>query len=252
MKTNKFFGLAALVCGFALSMTSCGEQDNAVVNPTSPTKSYIISFEDQTLNADGFWCGDETGIEGESWGSKMYTCSYTESGATFTANFVPDWSSWTGFAISNRTETTYKNMIPDQFNNFAGGAHSGSNFCVVYPFGETIELGDKGALVKGFFYTNDAWTADAIINGDGMSPGFFGDEDWLKCTVTGTKLDDTTASVDIYLAKDGDYAWRWLYADLSSLGVVKSLSFNFDGTKKNDWGLTTPTYICIDDIEIVR
>ena len=123
---------------------------------------------------------------------------------------------------------------------------------MVYPFGETIELGDKGALVKGFFYTNDAWTADAIINGDGMSPGFFGDEDWLKCTVTGTKLDDTTASVDIYLAKDGDYAWRWLYADLSSLGVVKSLSFNFDGTKKNDWGLTTPTYICIDDIEIVR
>ena len=252
MKTNKFFGLAALVCGFALSMTSCGEQDNAVVNPTSPTKSYIISFENQTLNADGFWCGDETGEKFDNWGSDGYSCSYEEAGVVFPVTYTPAWSSWTGFAISNRTETTYKNMIPDQFNNFAGGAHSGSNFCVVYPFGETIELGDKGALVKGFFYTNDAWTADAIINCDGMSPGNFGNEDWLKCTVTGTKLDDTTASVDIYLAKDGDYAWRWLYADLSSLGVVKSLSFNFDGTKKNDWGLTTPTYICIDDIEIVR
>ena len=30
MKTNKFFGFAALVCGFAMSFTSCTNDDNPV------------------------------------------------------------------------------------------------------------------------------------------------------------------------------------------------------------------------------
>jgi hypothetical protein len=215
MKTNKLFGFAAIVCGFAMSMTSCSEADNAVEEPVAPTKSYVISFENQTLNADGYWCGDETGTAFDNWGATGYACTYTEDVATFPVNYTPAWGSWSGVAISSR-----------------------------------IELGEKGAVVKGFFYTNNAWTVDAILHGDGMTPGAFEDSDYLKCIVTGTKLDDTTATVEIDLAKDGDYAWRWLYTDLSSLGKVKSLTFSFDGSKKNDWGLTTPTYICIDDIEI--
>lgn len=250
MKTNRFFGLAAIACGFAMSMTSCGEADNTVDGPASPTKSYVISFENQALNADGYWCGDETGTAFDNYGSTGYNCLYTEDVATFPANYTPAWGSWTGVAISSRTANTYKNMIPDQFNCVAGGAHSGKNFAVVYPYGESIELGEKGAVVKGLFYTNDAWTVDAILHGDRMTPGAFTKSDYLKCIVTGTKLDDSTVSVEIDLAKDGSYAWNWTYADLSSLGKVKSLTFSFDGSKKNDWGLTTPTYICIDDIEI--
>ena len=68
--------------------------------------------------------------------------------------------------------------------------------------------------------------------------------------MTGTREDGTTANVEIYLAKDGQYVKDWQWADLSVLGKVKSLSFAFDGTKKNDWGLTTPTYICIDDLTL--
>jgi hypothetical protein len=33
---------------------------------------------------------------------------------------------------------------------------------------------------------------------------------------------------------------------------IKSISFGFEGSKSNDYGLTTPTYICIDDIVIER
>ena len=46
---------------------------------------------------------------------------------------------------------------------------------------------------------------------------------------------------------------EWKYCDLSNVDAfknIKSLSFSFDGTKKNDWGITTPTYICIDDMVI--
>ena len=242
MKTNKFFAFAALVCGFAMSFTSCTNEDN----PVGGLQVYTISFENQPLNDLGFWCGDENGDK------------YVENGLVLNANFGGSY--WTGFGISNRTATDFTmgegyspSEIPDQFNNITGKAHSGNNFCVVYPYFETIVVNDgKPAFVNGFWFTNDAWTVDAILNGDGMSPGNFDKTDWLKCTVTGKKQSGGTVTVDIDLAKDGDYVKEWKYCDLSSMGKVVELSFVFTGSKSNDWGLTTPSYMCIDDLEIEK
>jgi hypothetical protein len=58
-----------------------------------------------------------------------------------------------------------------------------------------------------------------------------------------------TKDVEIFLAKDGEYVKDWQFCDFQSLEKVTSLSFAFDSTKKNDYGPTTPTYMCIDDIE---
>ena len=257
MKTNKFFAFAAIACGCAVSFTSCSNEDNPIDNPVNPKQTVTISFEDATLNADGYWCGDETGDPFDNWGSPAFKCFYTEAGVPFEANYTPSWGSWSGFAISNRTETTYNaaTMIPDQFNCIAGGAHSGKNFCVVYTFGESIEFG--GAVtVKGFWYTNDAWTVDAILNGDGMTPGKFEANDFLKCVLYPTPAEGLGgARYELDLAKDGDYVKEWKYCDLSDVDAfknIKSLSFAFEGSKANDYGLTTPTYICIDDIVVEK
>ena len=254
MKTKSIFGFAAIACSIVMSMTSCSSNDMPVSKQT-----YTISFEGQTLNADGYWCGDETGEPFENYGSQAYSCVYKEAGVKFVANYTPSWASWSGFAISSRKETTFNSatMTPDQFNNIAGTARSGKNFCVVYTFGEDIDFGGAVTL-KGFWYTNNAWTVDAILNGDGMSPGKFEANDFLKCVVYPTPADENLMSgarYEIDLAKDGDYVKGWQYCDLSGLDAfknIKSISFGFEGTKKNDWGLTTPTYICIDDIVIER
>lgn len=249
MKTNKFFAFAALVCGFAMSFTSCTNEDN----PVGGLQVYTISFENQTLNKDGFWCGDETGEKVDNFGAEAYECTYTENGASFVATYTPSWASWSGFAISSRTETGFKDITPDQFNNITGKAHSGNNFCVVYPYFETIVVNDgKPAFVNGFWFTNEAWAVDAIVNGDGMTPGSFDKTDWFKCTVTGKKQGGGTVSVDIDLAKDGDYVKEWKYCDLSSMGKVVELSFSFTSSRANDWGPTTPKYMCIDDLEIEK
>lgn len=253
MKTNKFFALAAIACGFALSFTSCSKEDNPAPVPAKQTVT--IGFENATLNADGFWCGDETGTPFDNWGSTAYSCIYTESGIQFPANYTPAWGSWSGFAVSSRTETTYVNMTPDQFNNIAGGAHSGKNFCVVYTFGETIDFG--GAVtVKGFWYTNDAWTVDAILNGDSMSPGKFEADDFLTCVLYPTPAEGLGgARYELPLAKDGDYVKEWKYCDLSDVDAfknIKSISFAFEGSKANEYGLTTPAYICIDDVVVEK
>ena len=251
MKTNKFFAFAALVCGFAMSFTSCTNDDN----PVGGLQVYTISFENQTLNKDGFWCGDETGEKVDNFGAEAYECTYTENGASFVATYTPSWASWSGFAISSRTETSFAaaTMTPDQFNNITGKAHSGNNFCVVYPYFETIVVNDgKPAFVNGFWFTNEAWAVDAIVNGDGMTPGSFDKTDWFKCTVTGKKQSGGTVTVDIDLAKDGDYVKEWKYCDLSSMGKVVELSFSFTSSRANDWGPTTPMYMCIDDLEIEK
>ena len=249
MKTNKFFAFAALVCGFAMSFTSCTNEDN----PVGGLQVYTISFENQTLNKDGFWCGDETGEKVDNFGYDAYECTYTENGASFVATYTPSWASWSGFAISSRTETGFKDITPDQFNNITGKAHSGNNFCVIYPYFETIVVNDgKPAFVNGFWFTNEAWAVDAIVNGDGMTPGSFDKTDWFKCTVTGKKQSGGTVTVDIDLAKDGDYVKEWKYCDLSSMGKVVELSFSFTSSRANDWGPTTPKYMCIDDLEIEK
>ena len=79
--------------------------------------------------------------------------------------------------------------------------------------------------------------------------GAFQKGDYFKLIVIGKKADGTEKQVEYYLAdyraeKEADRyivdTWQWV--DLSSLGEVKSVSFKMEGTKKNNYGLTTPTY----------
>ena len=265
MKTNKFFGLAAIACGAVLAMSSCTGNEDSPVDTGTPKEpepvmeivNATIGFEGATLNADGIWCGDESGEKVENYGSEAYACLYKEDIVNFPVKWTPAWSSWSGFGVSNRTETTFvaETMFTDQFNNVTGRAHGGNNFMVLYTFGEEITF-DEPVTVRGFWYTNDAWTVDAILNGDGMTPGKFEADDFLTCVVYPTPAQegiDSGARLEIPLAKDGDYVKEWKYCDLSDVAAfqnIKALYFAFDGSKTNDYGLTTPTYICIDDIEI--
>lgn len=251
MKTNKFFLMAAVAFGVAMSFTSCTEKDNPVGGKTEVT----IGFEGAQLNADGYWRGDENGTKVDVWGSEAFECSYDESGISFPVTYTPSWGSWSGFAVSNRTATTYKDMNPDQFNNITGAARSGNNFCIVQPYMEKLEF-DKPVTIKGFWYTNTSWVVNAILNGDGMTPGKFEAADWFRCVLYPAPAEGMGgARYELYLAKDGEYVKDWQYCDLSNVDAFKniqSLSFAFEGTKQNDYGVTTPAYMCIDDVTIEK
>ena len=257
MKT-KYFGMAAIVCGIVMSMTSCSSNDVPVYKQT-----VTISFEKQQLNADGFWIGAAEGNSysyDDDWGGTTTTYTdnaYKEGPVVFpvtynlytTAYGTSDF--WSGFAISNRTATTFNAMTltPDQYNNITGKAHSGNNFCVITTYGEKISLG-SGVVVKSLYFTNSAYTVNSILNGDNYSGDKFDATDWFKCTLTAEKADGTTVSKDIDLAKDGGYVNDWQLLDLSDMGTITSLSFGFSGSRSNDYGVLTPAYICIDDVTV--
>ena len=224
----------------------------ATVANAQETTDVVVGFENQVLNEQGFWCGDTNGTAKDNgYGGTTYACVYEEGAAQFNTSYSVSY--WSGFAVSSRTETDFQqgayltpDDTPDQFNNIAGKAYDGSNFCVITTYGETVDF-TAPAQLKGFWFVNSAYTAEVIKNGNAYAHKFEA-TDWLTCTVTGTQADGTTKTVDIKLAENGDYVKEWQFADLSALGTVSSLSFSFSGSDSGDWGVNTPAYICIDNL----
>lgn len=250
MKMKKYyFGMMAMALAFTFTACSSDDDEKTV------DKTKIVTFENQTLNSANFWCGEKNdkGVD-NGWGGMTYPCTYTENFATFNTTYGESY--WTGYAISARTQTSFTQGsdptptgMPDQFNNITGKAHSGSKFGIVQTFGESIDMiGAGGVKLKGFWYTNSAYTVAIIKNGNEYAKKFEA-SDWLTCTVTGQQADGTTKTVDLKLAEKGDYVKEWRYADLSTLGRVTKLTFVFTGSDSGNYGLNTPAYLCIDDME---
>ena len=199
--------------------------------------------------------------ESAEYGKSLPKASFVSGSFAFPNVYYPEWNSWGNFAYSNSTSTDYTgDYLTQQFNSSVGSGVNGSkNFGVAYGGlveGITVLNNAEGDVIRGFYVANAAWTKDAILNGDGLStvPGGFAKGDYLKLTVTGTKADGTTKSLDYYLAdyraeKEADRylvdTWQWV--DLRSLGKVKNVAFSLETTKKNSYGATTPQYFCLDD-----
>ena len=231
----------------------------------------VATFEDLYVDPeDGFWMGDfSKGYDKGGEGTTFVSGSFRFSNyADDTWAGEPTTPYWGNYAYSQATTNTFEieNYITDQFNNAVGsGVDNSETFLVAFPQGGTIDVinNEDGAIIPGMYITNNAWAVDAILHGDGYSTidgtatgestGNVGFQtgDWFKLTITA----DNGNSIEYYLA---DYQstdesahyyvndWQWI--DLSSLGTVKSLSFYLTSSRRNNMGMTTPGYFCLDNI----
>lgn len=229
----------------------------------------VATFEDLYVDPeDGFWMGDfSKGYDKGGEGTTFVSGSFRFSNfADDTWMGEPTTPYWGNYAYSQTTTNTFETYIIDQFNNAVGGGVDNSEtFLVAYPQGGTIDVinNEDGAVIPGMYITNNAWVVDAILHGDGMSTidgtaagestGNVGFQtgDWFKLTISA----DNGNSIEYYLAdyQSADESahyyvndWRWI--DLSSLGTVKSLSFFLTSSRRNNWGMTTPAFFCLDNI----
>ena len=197
-------------------------------------------------------------LYGPEWVGTFKSGSYE-----FVNSVNPTYGSWMGCSYSNMTATSFESYDKDQWNSAAGhGANGSANYCVLYgnsipnmPM-EVIKVADApdGRVVKGMNITNSAWVVECVKNGNGAA-NKFKQGSWFKVIFTGTKADESTASVEYYLAdyrSENESEWTcltdWAWIDLSSLGKVVSLSISFDGTDKSYGYLNTSTYVCIDNV----
>ena len=231
----------------------------------------VATFEDLYVDPeDGFWMGDfSKGYDKGGEGTTFVSGSFRFSNyADDTWAGEPTTPYWGNYAYSQATTNTFEieNYITDQFNNAVGGGVDNSEtFLVAFPQGGTIDVinNEDGAVIPGMYITNNAWAVDAILHGDGYSTidgtatgestGNVGFQtgDWFMLTISA----DNGNSIEYYLA---DYQstdesahyyvndWQWI--DLSSLGTVKSLSFYLTSSRRNNMGMTTPGYFCLDNI----
>ena len=212
---------------------------------SKPAANDTVTFENQQLNAQSYWIGDSVG---------KYV--YKEKGVTVTgtSSVWGETTYWSGFAISGRTETTFANLIPDQYNNVVGGGYNSNNFLVVYDSfnaDECIEFPEP-VHFTGFKCTNSAYTYNSMKNGDAMVTPFTKD-DWFVCKVICLGANGDTLKVkEIDLAAKNveprnKFYDSWVSCVINQDGV-KKVRFSFDGSQKNDYGLIIPAYMCLDNI----
>jgi hypothetical protein len=224
-----------------------------------------VNLEDKTLAPNSFYNGSD-GAGG-----------FTSGGAHFNNSYNPSFGSWSGFAYSNVNNTT----TPGFGNQYAAitgsGFGGGGNYAVAFdtsPFGTppTITL-PFVASVQSVRVTNTTYAFLALRDGN---DGFgavrqFGDDpnltgtgnqgfpDTYKLTITGKDgAGQVTGAVQFYLAdyrfasNADDYVVSdWTSVDLSSLGNVKTLTFALDSTDTGQFGINTPTYFALDELNFV-
>lgn len=225
--------------------------------------AYVATFDNLYLEDESYWnCTKE-----EDGDYLIYSGSYAFTNKVGTSYGQKYWS---GFSYSNSTSTAFTgNYMKEQFNSAVGsGVNDSRNYAVAYVGGDMPDVrvivtnAQEGETLNGCYVSNDAWAVDAILTGDGITPTDEGFEkgDYFTLTAIGWNAEgEKTASVDFYLADyrseyaaDHYYLNTWQWFDLRPLGKVKEVSFALNSSKRNSYGITTPTYFCMDDFNGTR
>lgn len=228
-----------------------------ILIPAFRSSAQLVTFESQTLPASQHWAGNP-GVPGIT--------SFQENGTIFfnqndTSSWGDTWSGWGYSATTDTIDATYAN----QMSCIAGKGHNNSTIYGVAYLGWDSSFNrirfTSPRHVAGFYVTNTTVAYRSMQNGDFLCKKFGGttgnDPDYFRLDITGwyngNPVNDT---IQFYLAdfRDANNAndyivkdWRWV--NLSALGPVDSLTYNQVSTDNNSFGMLTPSYFCMDDME---
>lgn len=211
-----------------------------VLFSANPVVAQTVDFEDLTLSADSYWNGSD-GSGG-----------FQSRGVTFSNDYNMDWGSWDGFVYSNKTDTTLDGFDA-QYNAIAGNGARGSKIYAVayasdFATGPPTVTFNKEQRITGVYVTNTNYAFYSMRDGDAFAKKFT-EEDWFKLTITGIDAaGDETGAITFNLADGINIIRDWTWVDLSVLGPVKELTFSLSSTDVGGWGMNTPAYFCLDNL----
>lgn len=191
---------------------------------------------------------------------------FSENGASFNNNYDPTFQSWNGFAYSNRTSHASGGFAEfnddnDTTSEPRAGVGGSSTWAVANSFSPNTAVMEapSGMFFDSLWVTNTATAAFILEFGNGFSDPFggpTGDEPDLFTV----RFNDLTPGgggfVEHILA---DYRFAdpandfivedWQQVDLTSLGEATRIGIEFTSTDVGSFGINTPTYVAIDDIQ---
>ncbi len=231
------------------------------------------------MNTPGYFCIDDlngekpfeyksvtsAGFENLNLGTNDYYNGSDRKGGFTSGNFMfltdynEDWASWSGFAASTQTDVTTAGWI-NQYSAITGMGVAGTPaYAVAYPTPVSI-VTFKDTVISGLYVTNSTYACLSMKYGDAYSKKFGGesgnDEDWLILTIEGfDSANLPKGKTEFFLADFGysinayDYildTWKWI--DLKKFGRISKLEFSLRSTDNSAWGMNTPGYFCIDNL----
>ena len=152
-------------------------------------------------------------------------------------------------------------------------AHSGDNFCVHYGYMDDYSFIEnlpewtfydcEPRVIDHMYVTNTIYTLNQLYNGVKSEEGnSFGgnwtgltEDAWLKIVAYGFENvddDEPVSEVEFYLVKGLNVVEEWQKWDLSELGAVAKVRFNFlySDEMGGRYGFTIPGYFAYDDVAV--
>ncbi|MDA3874495.1 MAG: DUF4465 domain-containing protein [Kiritimatiellae bacterium] len=224
-----------------------------------------VTFESRSLGDSGDGSTEYNSTGEHYWNGSDETGDFTINGATFPNTYTDfgSYTTWSGFSYSNITDTTTPGF-GNQYSAYPGSGADGSETYTVV-FGDptlTYSTPMNFSGGKGLFVSNTTYTALDLLNGSGFSKQFGGpsgdDPDWFRLRITGSNEGSPIGFVDAYLAdfrfsdNSQDYVVDdWTFVDLGTLGTVDSLSFELSSSDTGDFGMNTPAYFALDNLDAI-
>ena len=211
----------------------------------------IVDFESLTVPDVGYYDGstDHSGTIGSS-----ETFTYEEDDANFYVTYTQGdgWGYWNAFAYSNQMDKTtqgFTNYSSYANHTSGGGADGSSNY--IFSYGGDSIMFDNTVDIQNAKITNSTYAYLYMTDGSGYT---YTTDDYFILTITGILNDNTvTGAVDFYLAdftNGNSYIIDdWTNVDLSSLGNVDGLKFTFSSSDVGPYGINTPLYYCLDNLQ---
>lgn len=227
----------------------------AILGGVRASLAGTVDFEDLVLSPDSYWNG----------APNNGTNTFLSNGFTFYNNFDNSWGVdvWSGFAYSNKTDTT----TPGYTNQYSAAAGSGAGGSANYAVSFVDAWGSPpridvpaGVSLVSAAVTNTTYAYLSMRDGDSFAKKFGGtsgdDPDWFKLTILGKDLaENLIASIEFYLAdfrfsdNSLDYILNtWATVDLSPIASARILEFALDSSDVGQWGMNTPAYFALDNI----
>lgn len=222
----------------------------AVLAVAAAARGEVVTFQDLTVPQAGYFNGDPGNLDPGDEVSQPWL----SGGAAFSNTYGIDgdfsFPYWSGFAYSNVVDTTTAGFT-NQYASYPGGGYQSSTYAVAYSNGATVTF-PAAVMAAGFRIANTTYGYLAMRDGDQFSPALPAGG-WFRVTATGRRAGSPTGSAEFYLADQrggsppGIIAgWEWF--DLSGLGTVDEVGFDFSGSDVGSFGLNTPAYFAMDNL----
>ncbi len=218
----------------------------------------VVDFDDVPLG------GPESFANG---GPVTNNTGFSSASVLFSNDFDDTYGSWSGFAVSNTTDTTTPGF-GNQYSAFTGGGLGDANYGVAYgsSYGApTVLTFASESAPQSVRLTNTTYAARDMLNGTPSVSKKFGgvsgdDPDYLSVTLTGrNSANAITGSVEFFLADyravDNAFDYlinTWTLVDLTPLGGnVKTVTLTFESSDVGIYGINTPTYVALDALTAI-